>query len=139
MCQDLLTFGVVPRKSLTYIFPGRAKTSPNLHHFMRGYFDGDGCISLSRRNLRFSVLGTASFIDDYRCILNSLCHIGGGHIRQKGKTFELVYAGNPVVTKIAKFLYKDATIMLVRKATKFMLDNAVNRDELTPASPLKSF
>lgn len=44
MYNDLLKLGVTPRKSLTILFP---KIPINfLSHFIRGYFDGDGCLHL---------------------------------------------------------------------------------------------
>ncbi len=45
MYQDLLDLGVTPRKSLTMMFPD--VPSEHLSFFVRGYFDGDGCINLS--------------------------------------------------------------------------------------------
>lgn len=46
MYNDLLCLGVTPRKSLTILFP---KIPTNyLSFFIRGYFDGDGCIFLKR-------------------------------------------------------------------------------------------
>ena len=42
---------------------------------MRGYFDGDGCLSkYSKRNrYMFSVLGTLEFISSYQKILVDIC------------------------------------------------------------------
>lgn len=47
MYEDLLKFGLTPRKSLTIEFP---ENIPNqyLNHFIRGYFDGDGCVTIKR-------------------------------------------------------------------------------------------
>lgn len=43
MCQDLLKLGIIPNKSLTLTFPTKVPQE-FLRHFIRGYFDGDGCI-----------------------------------------------------------------------------------------------
>jgi intein-encoded DNA endonuclease-like protein len=60
----------VPNKSLKLKFPTTEQV-PNelMMHFIRGYFDGDGCISKSiRKNrnnsveYRFSLLGTEEFL-----------------------------------------------------------------------------
>ena len=47
MFDDLLKLGLTPRKSLTIKFPDNI---PNdyFSHFVRGYFDGDGCITIKR-------------------------------------------------------------------------------------------
>jgi len=47
MYEDLLKLGLTPRKSLTIEFP---KNVPNqyLSHFIRGYFDGDGCVAIMK-------------------------------------------------------------------------------------------
>ena len=43
----LNSYGCTPRKSLTLKFPDRDifKSSDLIRHFIRGYFDGDGCFS----------------------------------------------------------------------------------------------
>lgn len=44
MCQDLINLGITPKKSLRLTIP---KVPNNLFGFyLRGYFDGDGCINL---------------------------------------------------------------------------------------------
>lgn len=47
MFDDLLKLGLTPRKSLTIKFPDNI---PNNYfsHFVRGYFDGDGCVTIKR-------------------------------------------------------------------------------------------
>lgn len=45
MFDDLLKLGLTPRKSLTIKFPKNIPTDC-LNHFIRGYFDGDGCITI---------------------------------------------------------------------------------------------
>ena len=44
--NDLLNLGLTPRKSLTIAFP--AIPLEFLSYFIRGYFDGDGCIYFKR-------------------------------------------------------------------------------------------
>ena len=40
MAQSLIKLGCVPRKSLIITLPSIPKNL--MHHFIRGYFDGDG-------------------------------------------------------------------------------------------------
>lgn len=69
MARDLAKKGCFQNKSLTLTFPIE-DIVPNhlIHHFMRGYFDGDGCIS-GTKTPSFSVLGTKDFLDKYEDIL----------------------------------------------------------------------
>lgn len=50
MYQDLLEKGLTPNKSLTMNFPGIPRKY--LPFFIRGYFDGDGCVNLHTRKNR---------------------------------------------------------------------------------------
>lgn len=47
--EQLLNLGLTPNKSLTVTFPSFL-SAEMLLHFVRGYFDGDGCISTSSKN-----------------------------------------------------------------------------------------
>ncbi len=44
MCNDLIGHGATIRKSLTLTFPTHLDEKL-IKHFLRGYFDGDGCIN----------------------------------------------------------------------------------------------
>ena len=65
----LNTYGCTPRKSLTLKFP-KVETfvEPKLiRHFIRGYFDGDGCISHEDKEQligQFHLIGTAQFLTE---------------------------------------------------------------------------
>lgn len=66
--EILNSYGCTPRKSLTLQFPEKEVfNSPNLvRHFIRGYWDGDGCISYDKRKdsvvPRLSAVGTKQFL-----------------------------------------------------------------------------
>lgn len=47
MYQDLLNLGLTPKKSLTITFPDNIPHK-YFNDFVRGYFDGDGCITIKR-------------------------------------------------------------------------------------------
>lgn len=67
----LCELGCIPNKSLILKFPDENLVPKNLiKHFIRGYFDGDGCISYSFLNKekdiispRLSLLGTENFLN----------------------------------------------------------------------------
>jgi intein/homing endonuclease len=69
----LNNLGCVPNKSKILEFPFIFKNSNLTRHFIRGYFDGDGCISYAIINNkvqpRVSLLGTKSFLTTIKYIL----------------------------------------------------------------------
>lgn len=114
-------FNVIPNKTLILTFPERILKHPLAHHFMRGYFDGDGCFwrETNRNNsICFELLGTESFLNSFRDVLNEHCELNSKVIVRKiGKTksYRLRYAGNGLISQISSYLYRDATIFLDRK------------------------
>ena len=118
MSADLMRHGIIPRKSLTAIFPIISHSLDA--HFIRGYIDGDGnwCWCGKRsKSIVLTILGTRPFLESMDRILKSrhLANNDGGRIFQPSRIFALVYGGNRQTGKIAEFLYKDATIFLNRK------------------------
>ena len=75
--QTLNNLGCVPRKSLILEFPKLEifKDPSLIRHFIRGYFDGDGCISRLVRKTTvspdISLLGTPKFINKLLTILSN--------------------------------------------------------------------
>lgn len=58
MCNDLVNLGLIPQKSLILNFPTKRQVSPKfLPFFIRGYFEGDGSVFLSKK--KRSVVKTA--------------------------------------------------------------------------------
>ena len=122
LCNDLKKFNVVPRKTHTYTFPEWLINHPMVNHFMRGYNDGDGSFYIQDKTktvpqICFSLRGTPEFLRVYRSILERECDIP---VREKDIRVNcgigiLEYGGNGVIGKIAKFLYRKATISLKRK------------------------
>lgn len=131
ICDDLQRFNIVPRKSLIYTFPEWMKTHPLKHHFIRGYNDGDGSFYVPKlqggrieKQIYFSMRGTPEFLKDVRYILEQECDLEerNTEIRINSGHGCLEYGGNGIVKKIADYLYKDATIFLLRKLRKAYYD-----------------
>jgi hypothetical protein len=121
ICDDLTALGVTPNKSLTLEFCDQVPKHL-IHHYIRGYVDGDGSIGLSYRNKNdkrkhasFGVLGTESFLDQI------ISHLNLHHNKKQrhGKAYSIGYSGNKLVPKILNKLYADATIYLPRKYKKY--------------------
>lgn len=115
--NDLTNLGCMQAKSLILQFPTEKQVPTHLiHHFMRGYFDGDG--SICRTN--FSVLGTKEFLIEYESyILNYLQRNNPNKMLKKENINIIQYGGRIQVLKIFQFLYENATIYLERKYDKF--------------------
>lgn len=126
IASDLSRLGCIQAKSLVLTFPNKEQVPEHLiHHFMRGYFDGDGCIAYGQGQYRLSILGTDKFLDKYEdYILSILDRTNRNKRKLNGQASSIQYAGTKQVNKIYNFLYKDATIYLERKYNKF-LKNAV--------------
>lgn len=125
--DDLARFNIVPRKTFIFKFPDWLIEHPLLHHFMRGYFDGDGCISHGKvRGNRtviqgtFSILGTYDFVSTYNKIFNKHCWINLCKILKQDNIYTIAYSGNNNIREIYHFLYQDSTIYLDRKRDKFL-------------------
>lgn len=124
LCDDLNKLGCTPRKSLTLKFPSEEQVPLNLiRHFIRGYFDGDGCIhiNLNNRNISFSFVGTEEFLNPMQDILCNELNITKTKMqdRKDNKALSIMWGDIHSVEKIYKYLYKDCNIYLDRKLKKF--------------------
>lgn len=119
MANDLTKLGCFENKSLDLKFPTE-KQVPNeyIHHFMRGYFDGDGCIA-GIKSKSFSVIGTDMFLKEYQLKLIEELGLNKTKFSKCGQAFTLRYGGNIQVAKIKNFLYREASVYLERKHSKF--------------------
>ena len=123
MSSDLEALGCGNNKSLTLQFPTNEQVPKKLiHHFMRGYFDGDGCYFLrSADNQRhFSVIGTEDFVKEYDNVLFEL-GVNQTKYGRAGKAYVLRHGGNRQVPLITSFLYNNASIYLERKHNSIFL------------------
>ncbi len=123
-------------KRLVELGCGKAKTSvikfpsseqvPNslLHHFVRGYFDGDGSVSNGKWS-KVDIISTPEFLTDLQNILKESIGIGItklNYSRKYSKEVNIVslnIGGRLQCMKFKEWLYKDATIFLKRKKEVF--------------------
>lgn len=133
MTDDLRRYGLYPNKSLTMknfpLIPEELE-----RHFIRGYFDGDGSVVLSKNSsyykgqgfikkyeyptIQITFLGTEAFIRKLAEKMN-LNHV----LIRNTKTLlikELRISSKKESSKIFGFLYKDADIFLERKYKKWL-------------------
>jgi hypothetical protein len=114
-------FNITPKKSQTITFPQWLMNHSMVHHFIRGYADGDGCFCIGGgrklSQIQFYLLGSKEFLKTCQQIIDLNCNFIYDENRvKKGKgIFILKYEGNRNIAKITNFIYKDSTIFLKRK------------------------
>ena len=113
--KDLSKLGCIQNKSLILKFPNIS--SELIPHFIRGYFDGDGCISI-KKEFQLNITGTKEFITSIQEILCKNLEITKTKFSKRRKEVEIYsmqYKGKQNCIKILDFLYKDCKISLERK------------------------
>jgi intein-encoded DNA endonuclease-like protein len=126
MFNDLIILGFTQSKSLTMELP----SIPLLYlaDFVRGYFDGDGCVHFGRYwrkdrkewKLQLSIhftSGSRKFLDELWVSLQET--VRGGHIAKKARGYELVFGQHDAVA-LFHFMYDNGSeLFLRRKYRKF--------------------
>lgn len=115
--------GVIPNKSLKITFPEQSifKSQDLIRHFIRGYFDGDGCISYDKLKYtiipRLSMLGTKDFLSRVADIIN----YNKDKIRTRKSKHEYfeIKLNSKDSEKFMHYLYDDCTIYLDRKYNRY--------------------
>jgi len=120
--EHLLDKDVVPLKSYIDCFKVFDYIPEYLmNHFIRGWFDGDGSISLMKKNAsEFSIVGTLGNIEKIQnLILENVEILNKTKILPCKNIFALKWGGSSQLMDLREWLYKDATVFLERKKDKF--------------------
>lgn len=114
--SDLVKLGCTQKKSFTITFPYNIIPDNLIRHFIRGYFDGDGCISLNRQNdVQINITGNTIFIGQLQEILINNINASRTKLQLYKKSCSVYWHGRNVCLKVLNYLYKDSTISLERK------------------------
>lgn len=118
--DNLVKFGMHPRKTHTLEFPEWVENHPLCKHFLRGYFDGDGGFYINKESkcpqMTMTICGTIKFLAVYKKLIEYGARVNS--------TFEpdihngqgrLMYSGNIMCAELTKYLYNDAAVYLERK------------------------
>ena len=126
--QTLNDLGCTPRKSLTLKFPNLSifPSKVSILHFLRGYVDGDGCLSiyLNQKKTSYrtmvSIVGTKSFLSTVNALFGNKGNIMSKTSKNwENNAFQLSFSDVPS-RKFARYLYQNATIYLDRKYDKYL-------------------
>lgn len=134
MCRDLIDNGCTPQKSLTLEYPTDILSKDLESHFIRGYFDGDGCVHYSQsmvfhkerdkeylqNHFSCSFVGTMKFLTSLSKVLNDngikTSKIYNGNT---GSALEMRIYGKENIHKFYNYLYKNSSVRLKRKFEVF--------------------
>lgn len=112
----------------TFIFPFEEIPEHLIRHFIRGFFDGDGCFSKIKQSLSITIISTSlNFLNQIAKYFTNLSEGINEVIREiNGKTtnyytlnFNFERTDKPEkVLKIYNYLYDDSELYLIRKKDK---------------------
>lgn len=124
--KDLIKHGCVEQKTDILKAPNILKELAP--HFIRGYFDGDGCITSSynkygAKDWKIKICGTPELLDYITDFIheNNIANINKYYIRKPEQIVRSIdFGGNNQVEKFVTLLYENAHIYLDRKKDKIV-------------------
>lgn len=134
ICNDIISHGCKPNKTGYSSLPDLSDEL--MPHFIRGYFDGDGSISVyyqkdhrnpkyaDRMKQEFAITSDFNIISQIQQILVEQCSLPETKLKSYKRTESAVsvrYGGKQQVLRIYYYLYQNATVYLQRKYDKFAL------------------
>ena len=120
----LVELGCIPNKSLVLKFPNHDIFSCNalLKHFIRGYVDGDGCLTYtSTGRLSIQIIGTSEFLDGIIGIFPNIFTKRRKNSRHPSSNTYTIDCSCAKADKLADILYKNATVFLDRKYERYKI------------------
>ena len=123
--EALINLGCVPKKSLILTFPNIDifKDKFLVYDFIRGYVDGDGCLTFSKTGrLNLSILGTKEFLTGITNTFPNMFPSIYKAKRIKTNVYTISNCGNHA-DEVTYKLYANATIYLDRKYERFAVLN----------------
>lgn len=128
LCDKLSEYGLTQAKTYTLQIP--ILDNKLMRHFIRGYYDGDGCFSVIKRNDRknsnsrtyqFSITGMENPLRKIQEHLIKNVGVTDNGLKHRKSTVAVTihYSGRNVCKRILDYLYEGATIYLQRKYNKY--------------------
>jgi LAGLIDADG-like domain len=134
MCRDLIRLGCVPQKSLILEFPSNEiLPSEYVKDFIRGYFDGDGCVYFNQtkvfhknknkeylqKHFSVSLVGTFKMLKSIEKILSDNDINPNQKYIKTGNADQMYIYGVNNIRKFYNYIYNNSTVYLKRKKEKF--------------------
>ncbi|MDP1688922.1 MAG: LAGLIDADG family homing endonuclease [bacterium] len=133
--NDLIKLGMTPNKSRTIVLPKIPKKY--FSHFLRGYFDGDGCVNVcsyykTGRNMLSTVIN-CNFVSGsdklLKAIKNSLTDFGivkGGSLCFCNRGYRLAFSINDSFA-LYNFMYKNSSDLFMPRK-KLIFEKYFNKE-----------
>lgn len=108
--EDLLLLGLCPRKSLIIELPSIPQEY--FSFFLRGYFDGDGCVNVYSRGLNSKAIqviftsGSKLFLEKLNKEIGSCLNLSLKNITFQAYSYRLTYKANQAVS-VCDFMYEN--------------------------------
>lgn len=130
MVKLFKNYGCHEKKSLTIKFPTNLPTEV-ISHFLRGYFDGDGCINIrkNKQSSSINIIASHEFCKYLSIYLSEKLKINARHINHSfcSSISVVKIDGHRQVKKFLDYIYKDASIYLIRKYERYLeLNSLIN-------------
>lgn len=127
MSKKLEEKGVMQAKTFKLEFPNTNVVPEDLQrHFIRGFFDGDGCITTyqSKKGLKpdyfFILSGRDVFLEKCQEVLIKNCNVKLNKLIKNRSICNMIYGGNIQTKRILDWLYTDCNdLFLIRKKEKY--------------------
>lgn len=125
MHDKLIEYGLVPSKSLVLEYPSIISQELQ-RHFLRGYYDGDGSSYCGKNGKNCSFVGTASFCDSAKRIIQEELgiHVNVYPCNKNPQTSILYISGGKQVFTFLSWIYKESELKIQRKYEKYCKDYA---------------
>jgi len=119
LCERLRQIGIKTDGDEVY-----SNIPPELHHhFIRGYFDGDGCVGWrgrgNRRSFYIDLAGTEAFLISTQSLLRMRLGLRRNKITNGTGICRMGWSGAFSIARVKRWFYDGASVFLERKATKF--------------------
>lgn len=128
MCYDLINLGCTPQKTYDIKFPTTNIVPDNLmRDFIRGFFDGDGCISVTemggKPHIQLAITGMSDMlksISDFLLSKNIIRVIPKIYNDDRSKASCIHFYGTDSNKDVLDYLYDGSNIYLDRKYNKYI-------------------
>lgn len=121
LSKSLADKGCHQSKSFNILFPDWLDADL-VRHFVRGYFDGDGCIYVHQDQLGIEIISTKEMIMSLSALFKTSADVNPHTSHPKrytNNTYRMDFGGSRQVKRFCDWIYKDATIYLDRKYDLF--------------------
>jgi hypothetical protein len=121
MKNDLIEHGCMKAKTFKIRFP-ELENKSLYQHFIRGYFDGDGCLCIPTnkpKNITFTITSNIDFCNELAEYVRNVVGVNMKSCIRYENIGNTRLTGGQQVKNFMNWLYKDSTIYMKRKFEKY--------------------